>query len=183
MQTEGLRDERVKQVVVAATILMSLMVAVAGTLLGWRLLPGVFGEWVGTVIGIMTTPFFMEGTFIVLGLVTVITINTWRRQKDGDEFVYLEQVTGPDVPSDLPDQAKWAVYREMPLPAVALPSLAKAEGALAIGDFQAATEWIGAMSHEELQSPDALKVRLELAKATGRNDLIQSLEDKIRNGS
>jgi hypothetical protein len=173
-------DERVKQVVIGVGILVALMVAVTVTLMGWRLLPGLLGEWIGTMIGIMTTPFFMEATFAILGLVIVITLNHWRQHKAGDEFVYLEQVVGPDVPIDLPEHAKWALYREKPLESVTPSQLAQAEGAFAIGDYSAATEWIGAMGRDELALPETLRLRLELAKATNREDLVARLTDEIR---
>ena len=178
-QMVRLHDERVKQVAIGASILVVLTVVVGGLLIGWRFLPGLLGEWVGTIIGVMTTPFFMEASFAILGLVTVITLNHWRQQKDGDEFVYLEQVAGPDVPKDLPDHAKWAVYREKPLEAEEPTLLAQAEGAFAIGDYPAAAEWIGAMSRDELKQPNTLRLRLDLALATGRNDLVEQLRDEI----
>ena len=65
----------------------------------------------------------------------VISLNIWRQRKDGDEFVYLEQVAGPDAPADLPEHAKWAVYRQKPLDPEAPSLLAQAEGAFAIGDY------------------------------------------------
>jgi len=176
-----LRDERVKQVAIGASILLALTVAVPSLLLGWRQLPGLVGEWVGTIIGIMTTPFFMESTFAILGLVIVITLNSWRQRKDGDEFVYLEQVSGPDVPEHLPDHAKWAIYREKPLEREGPSLLEQAEGALAIGDYTAAGEWIGAMKTSELTQPETLRLRLELAKATGKTDLAASLEQELAN--
>ncbi len=158
---------------------MLLMVVVTGLLVGWRLLPGVLGEWVGTMIGIMTTPFFMEATFAILGLVTVVTLNHWRQHKEGDEFVYLEQVTGPDVPRDLPEQAKWAVYRQQPLPVDDLTLLAQAEGAFAIGDYPATAQWLGAMSPDELKQLETLRLRLALAEATGRGELVRQLQEAI----
>ncbi len=160
--------------------MIALMVVVTGLLTGWRLLPGLLGEWVGTMIGILTTPFFMEASFIILGLVIVIGLNLWRQHKDGDEFVYLEQVAGPDVPKDLPDHAKWAVYREKPLEREALSGLALAEGAFAIGDYSTAAECIGAMNRDELKQPDTLRLRLALAEATGRDDLVAQLQTEIR---
>jgi hypothetical protein len=177
---EAVKDERVKQVAIAAGILLGLGMLVTGVLAGWRFLPGVLGEWVGFMVGIVTTPFFLEASFAILGLVIVISLNHWRQHKDGDEFVYLEQVDGPDVPANLPDHAKWAVYREKPLDGAEPSPLAQVEGALAIGDFQAAGEWLGGLSPEELRQPAALQLRLELAKATGRNDLVKSLEQEIR---
>ena len=172
-------DERVKQVAVGAAILIAIGVIVPSTLIGWRYLPGLFGETVGTIIGVMTTPFCMEASFVILGMIIVIALNNWRRIKDGDDFVYLEQVDGPDTPADLPDQARWAVYREKPLDAVELTLLAQAEGAFAIGDYEATTQWIGAMESPELKQPETLALRLELAKATGRTDLIELLENEI----
>lgn len=180
MEMERANDERVKQVALGVGILATLTIVVTGLLVGWRFLPGLLGEWVGTIMGIITTPFFMEASFAILGLVTVIALNVWRRHKNGDDFVYLEQVVGPEVPLDLPEHAKWAVYLEKPLDAEDPSLLAQAEGAFAIGDYLAATEWIGAMGHDELRQPPTLRLRLDLAKATGRIDLINGLESEIR---
>jgi hypothetical protein len=176
---ERLRDDRVKQVAIGVGILMTLAVVVPGTLMGWRYLPGLLGEWIGTMIGIMTTPFFMEASFLILGLVTVIALNYWRTAKEGDEFVYLEQVAGPDLPKDLPDQARWAVYLEKPLAVETPSSLAMAEGAFAIGDYPAASEWIGTMNQDDLKRPATLRLRLELARATGKNELVERLEKEL----
>jgi hypothetical protein len=177
---ERTEDNRVKQVVIGASILIAIGVLVPGALVGWRYLPEVVGEWVGTIMGILTTPFLMEGTFVILGLVIVVTLNHWRRAKDGDELVYLEQVGDPDAPKDLPDQATWAVFREKPLDAVVPSLLEQAEGAYAIGDVEATAQWIGAMEPAELKQLDTLTLRLQLARATGREDLIEVLEDEIR---
>jgi hypothetical protein len=174
-----LHDERVRQVAVAAGILLTLTILVPGLLITWRFMPGFVGEWVGTVMGVLTTPFIMETSFLILGLVIVILINHWRQQKEGDEFVYLEQVTGPDVPKDLPDQAKWAVYREAPLEASPLSLRDRAEGALAIGDHAAASECIAAMPPEELNQPEILKLRRDLALATGKTELAADFERRL----
>ncbi len=173
-------DERVKQVTIGVAILVSFTVVVTASLLGWRLLPGLLGEWIGMMIGIMTTPFFMEASFAILGLVTVISLNIWRQRKDGDEFVYLEQVVGPDVPKDLPEHVKWALYREKPLDPELPSLLAQAEGAFAIGDHTAAAGWIGAMDPDELKHPETLQLRLELAIATNHRDLAEHLRREIQ---
>lgn len=174
-------DERVKQVVIGVSIILVLTVVVSGTLIGWRLLPGLLGEWVGSMIGIITTPFFMEASFALLGLFIVMALNHWRQHKEGDDFVYLEQVIEPAATPDLPEHAKWAIYRKKPLDVEAPPLLAQAEGALAIGDYKSATEWIGEMNQDELRLPEVLHLRLELAKATGRAELVEQLEKELRN--
>jgi hypothetical protein len=131
------------------------------------------------MIGIMTTPFFMEASFAILGLVTVIALNIWRQRKNGDEFVYLDVVDGPNAPQNLPEHAKWALYRQKPLDLENPTLLAQAEGAIAIGDHAAAAEWISAMGQDELKHPDTLRVRLELARLTGRPDLVAQLENQL----
>ncbi len=172
-------DERVKQVAVGAGILILIGVVVPTALVGWRYLPGLLGETVGTIIGVMTTPFCMETSFIVLGITIVIALNNWRRFKDGDDFVYLEQIDGTDAPDDLPDQARWAVYREKPLDPVAPTRLEQAEGAFAIGDYPAAVEWIGSMENTELALTETLNLRLQLARATDKTELIEALENEL----
>ena len=163
-----------------AGILVVLMLLVCGALIGWRYLPGLLGEWIGMMVGVMTTPFFLETSFVLIGLTVVVTINHWRQKRDGDELVYLEQVDGADAAGNLPEHAKWAVYREKPL-AGEIPSLlAQAEGAVAIGDFETATESIVAMTEEELKQPETLALRLELAKSTGKESLAKQLADELR---
>lgn len=174
-----LQDERVKQGVIGVSTLVVLTVTVPSLLLGWHQLPGLVGEWLGTIMGIMTTPFFMETTFVILGFIIVIGINSWRQRKDGDEFVYLDQVSGPGVPPHLPDHATWAIYREKPLDQKNPSLLEQAEGAIAIGDYSAASEWISAMDSKELTQPETLHVRLELAKATGNSERLSFLEKEI----
>ena len=96
MSEEKFETSRGKQIFVGAAIMFTLTVIVVGFLLGWRLIPGWVGESFGMLAGVMSTPFFMEGSFILLGLLIVISLNIWRRHNDGDEFVCLEIET-PDV--------------------------------------------------------------------------------------
>lgn len=94
------RDERVKQVVTGVSILVLLMVAVPSLLMTWRIVPGLVGETLGTIMGIVTTPFFMEASFVILGLVIVITLNHFRQVREGDDFVTLEIAEDPEVKSE-----------------------------------------------------------------------------------
>lgn len=176
-------DERTRQIITGASILLAITVVFCTLLLGWMHLPGLLGEWIGMIIGIMTTPFFLEASFLLLGLSIVIFLNTWRRHKHGDECVYLEQVTGEDVPDDLPDQARWAVFHEQPLDPTAPTPLELAEGALAAGDHDAAAEWIATLEPEMLRQPEILRLRLELARASGHHDLATRLEREIHENS
>lgn len=176
---ETIQDERRKQIAIGVAIIGLITVTIVTVMLGWKYLPGVFGEWIGFMVGVMTTPFFLEGSCLFFGFMLVIFLNSWRRQREGDEFVYLEQVTGPEVPADLPDHAKWALYREAPLTGGAVSRLDEVEGAMAIGDFKTAAELLGAMEPAQLQEPACLRLRLALARATGRDDLARELERQI----
>jgi hypothetical protein len=91
---------RVRQFLVGAMILLVVMVGFVTLLLSWRKIPGLLGETVGKMVGIMSTPFFMEASFVILGFLIVVTLNTWRRHKEGDEFVSIET---EGEPADRPD--------------------------------------------------------------------------------
>ena len=54
----------------------------------------------------------------------------------------------------------------------------RVEGALAIRDFDAAVTALGAMSSEELHRPEVKALRIELARATGHEDLAGRLESE-----
>lgn len=176
-------QERKKQIAIGGGILLALALLVCGAIYGWRFLPGLLGEWVGTMIGVMTTPFFLEASFVILGFIIVISLNVWRRHREGDELVYLEQVHGPDVPKDLPDQAGWAVYRDEPPLGEEPGTVVKIEGALEIGDFSAAAELLAELDETELRKPEILRLRLRMARLTGRSDLIEKLDREIAGAS
>ncbi len=174
-------DNRCKQIGVGASILGLLTLVVCGALIGWGYLPGLLGEWVGLMVGVATTPFILEATFVVIGLILVLIINHWRRQRAGDELVYLEQADEAEAgPGRLPDHAGWAIYSHEPLAGEVPPLQAQAEGALVIGDYEGAAECLAGMSEAELKRPETLEVRLALAKATGRGELVEPLENELR---
>ncbi len=177
-ETDETEGSRRKQILLGAAILGTITVSALTLLIGWRLVPGLFGEWLGVIAGILSTPFFLEASFFIMGLLIVVSLNSWRRTKDGDEFVYLEQVQGPEV-KNLPEQARWAVYREKPLPPADVSLLEQAEGAVAIGDFESAAALIASMSHDELAADGVLEVRLALAEASGKSALAERLRKEI----
>jgi len=90
------KDERVNQVLIAAAVLAALTCSVVTLLLGWRKVPGVFGEWLGMVVGIMSTPFFLEASFVILGVLLVMVVNAVRRHREGDEFVSVQELHDRD---------------------------------------------------------------------------------------
>jgi hypothetical protein len=176
----GTVDERKRQIWIGAAILLTVAVVVCGLLLSVPHVPGFLGEWLGFMVGVVTTPFLLEISFALFGLSLVLVINHLRQKNAGDELVFLEQASDA---AGLPDHASWALYRESPL-AGEEPSLqAQAEGALAIGDHETAAECIAAMPEIELKRPETLALRIELAKATGRLELAVDLQAQLRASS
>lgn len=81
---------RVRQVVLAAMVLLGLALLICAALVGWVHLPGIWGEWLGTIVGVMSTPFFLEASFLFIGIILVIAINHHRQKRAGDDFVEME---------------------------------------------------------------------------------------------
>lgn len=92
-------ENRGKQILVGGAIVLVVASVVISLLLFWRQIPGLFGESVGKFVGIMSTPFLMETSFIILGFLIVLSLNIWRRHKEGDEFVSIEQKDDASPPS------------------------------------------------------------------------------------
>lgn len=174
------RDERWKQVGAGLLVLAGVTVFALLLIFG-RHLPGVAGEFFARILGLVTTPFILETSLCILGFVVVMTLNYWRQLRDGDELVYLDQVK--DAPADLPDQARWAVFKKEPLEPGEVSSGDLLEGALAIGDHEGAVEILTSMSDAERSSPEILKLRITLAEATGKAALAEQLRAQLANAT
>lgn len=171
------RVSRIREIAPGVGVLAVVAVVVCGSIYGWHLLPGLLGEWVGFIVGLMTTPFLLELSFLCLGLILVMAINHWRRSRDGDDFVVLEQVKDSEV--SLPEHASWAVFRDDAPPGETPSLLAQAEGALAVGDFDATGGLLAEMSTDELQKPETLRLRIRFATETGNRDLAAKLQREL----
>lgn len=85
-------DERIRQVAIAIGILMAVAGGVLGLWLGWLNLPGAVGEMLGMIVGIISTPFFLEATFVLLGCLILVVVNSIQRHREGEEWVSAEQL-------------------------------------------------------------------------------------------
>jgi uncharacterized membrane protein len=90
-------DERVKQVAIAIGILLAVACGVVTLWLGWMHIPGPAGEFLGMIVGIMSTPFFLEASFVVVGVLIVMAVNAVRRHRDGEDFVTVEQLAARET--------------------------------------------------------------------------------------
>ena len=93
-------DERAKQVAIAVGILLAVACGVVGLWLGWMKVPGPVGEALGMVVGIISTPFFLEASFVIVGVLILMVVNAAQRQRDGDEFVSREQLAAREASAD-----------------------------------------------------------------------------------
>jgi Tfp pilus assembly protein PilF len=67
----------------------------------------------------------------------------------------------------------------MPLDPVSPSLLERAQGAFAIQDYAEALNCISAMQMDELQQRETIALRLEIAKATGKHEMITFLEKEL----
>jgi len=170
-----MKDARVRQVLVGLGVILGVvgLFFLLAWATGW---PGFAGEFARMIAGVFTTPMLLEPAFLLLGLVIVLLINHWRHRREGSDWVYLEETA--DRP-DLPEHARFAVYRERPLPSGDPSPLVRAEGAMEIGDHAAAVEALAELSESELLAPEALALRIRLARATGHERLAGELAEKL----
>jgi hypothetical protein len=151
MEDDQFTENRGRQLAVGATILAILLAIVVGVLLGWRYLPGWVGESVGMAAGIMTTPFFMEASFVVIGLIIVVGLNIWRQRKGGDEFV------------------------EIDMTALDAVDPARLEAELEAGNHDEAAALLRRMDERQLSSSRVLRIRIALAEKSGDTELADQL--------
>ena len=142
-------------------------------------LPGFAGEVFSMIAGIMWTPILLDLTIFIMGGIFVLWLNHFIRAREGDEFVYLEQVDGPDIPADLPAEARAAVFTEEPETQGLAPALAAIEGALELDDRAEASELLYQLPPDSLDEPEVLALRIRLAWAHGRDEQARALEDKL----
>jgi len=169
-------SSQVRQIRRGIVLLLVIMVVICGILLGYPYLPGVLGEWVGMMVGLATTPFLLEATFLIFGFCVIFWLNHLREKNEGGEWVTLEEMDG----SGVPEHARWAV-----LPADAPRGeepglLDEAEGAADVGDWEGLVDVLAKLDERDLKSVRVLRLRERLARATGRNDLAEELAGERR---
>lgn len=103
-------DPRRRQLLIGLGILSLLILIVPAFYIVWRFVPGVFGEWLGVIAGVMSTPFLLEIFFVILGLIIVVGLNHLRQKRDGDDFVYIEKVDDPHDAAEIPEETKSEVH-------------------------------------------------------------------------
>jgi hypothetical protein len=60
----------------------------------------IAGEGFAILFGFFTTPFILESSTAVVGLLILLQWNQWQRRKDGDEWVEMEVPVRPSRESN-----------------------------------------------------------------------------------
>ncbi|MCS5540605.1 MAG: hypothetical protein NZ804_11500, partial [Roseibacillus sp.] len=128
--------------------------------------------------GMMWTPVVLDFSLFLLGIILILWLNMFIRAREGDEYVYLEQIEAP--PDDLPEEARSAVFREAPEPQGLSPSLAAIEGALELSDLSEATSLLFELPSDQLEEPDVLALRIALAHHKGHHRKAGDLLEQLR---
>jgi len=165
----------------ALLIGFGLILAVATILvLIWlgMFLPGFAGEVFRKMAGMMWTPGVLDFSLFLLGIILIFSLNMFIRARKGDEYVYLEQVEDP--PTDLPEEARSAIFHEAPDPESLRPSLAAIEGALELNDLSEATSLLFELPSDQLEEPDVLALRIALAHRKGHHRKADDLLEQLR---
>lgn len=125
----------------------------------------VLAKAVMMIAGALATPFILEISVFLFGLVAVIVLNQWRMEKEGDGWVYLAQ-TEPDAAS-VADGAETPAKRLEGIILTAAPDaridlearLSIVEGFLDLGLLEEAREHLDLLSDEEQREARAMDLR------------------------
>ncbi len=169
-------DPRRGQLTVGLSILVLMVLVVPTIYIIWHFVPGFAGEFLGVFAGIISTPFLLEAFFLIFGIILVVFLNNLRLRREGDGFVYLDEIADPAARAGLPDRSTFAIYKDRPLDGVEPAPLDQIEGAIELGDHLAATRMLAMLGDAELRQPDVLSLRIRLARATGKDELATRLE-------
>ncbi len=168
-----------KSLAVGFGLILGAAILVALIWLG-TYLPGFAGEVFRMIAGMMWTPLLLDFSIFLFGIVLILWLNWFIRAREGDEYVYLEQVEGPEVPADLPAEARTAVFTEEPESQGLAPALAAIEGALELDDPAVAAELLYELPPDALGSPEVLSLRIRLARKNGDLPKARQLVEELR---
>lgn len=83
-------SERKKHIIIGALLIVCFFILL-GLVAGIAYLPGFVGELGTMCLSMLTSPFIMETTIAFLAITMLFAINGWRRNKDGDDYLELDE--------------------------------------------------------------------------------------------
>ena len=79
-----------KQIAIGVGLIVLFFIGL-GLIAASAFLPGFAGELGQACLALITSPFIMETAIFVLALTMLFAINGWRRQKEGSDWVQLDE--------------------------------------------------------------------------------------------
>lgn len=171
-------DIRFKQFLIGgcAVLFVSAVIAFCWYMTGAE---GFVGELFRFFVGVFSSPIFLESALVILGFVIVLVINAIVRKRQGEEYVYLEQVEGPEG-EVLPEEARSVIYTEKPASWVEPTALELAEGAIDAADYHSAWHHLNKLTKGEFNAEAGLALRLRLAIGTGKLRSARGVAKRLR---
>lgn len=141
--------------------------------------PDDFRLALAKIASFMVTPFILEPLLFVMFFIAVVLLNRWRRNRDGDEWVYLmeddELIDRSAQRSGVHD----AIFASRPTAIDESVELDIIDGLVDMGSLDDAAERLAALSSECLESEAGLLTRLKLATVSGKSELALRLQDLL----
>ena len=79
-----------KQIAIGVALIVLFFLGL-GVIAASAFLPGFAGELGQACLALITSPFLMEGVIFFLALTLLFAINGWRRNKEGSDWVELDE--------------------------------------------------------------------------------------------
>jgi len=79
-----------KQIALGAGLIVIFFLGL-GAVAATAFLPGYAGEFGQACLSLITSPFLMESAIFFLSLTLLFAINGWRRQREGSDWVKLDE--------------------------------------------------------------------------------------------
>ncbi|MGB2402039.1 MAG: hypothetical protein ACPIA7_01375 [Akkermansiaceae bacterium] len=83
-------EENKKHILIGSALIVFFFVCLGG-IAASAYLPGFSGELGRMFLAWITSPFLMESALFFLALTLLFAINAWRRSKEGDDWVQLDE--------------------------------------------------------------------------------------------
>lgn len=87
-------SERKKHILIGACLISGFFLLL-GCIAATAYIPGFVGELGTTCLSMITSPFIMETALAFIALTMLFAINGWRRNKEGDDYLEIDQNGDP----------------------------------------------------------------------------------------
>ncbi|MCP5534644.1 MAG: hypothetical protein H7A51_00235 [Akkermansiaceae bacterium] len=90
-------EESKKHILIGSGLIIFFFLCL-GAVAASAYLPGFSGEFGRMCLALITSPFLMETAIFFLALTLLFAINGWRRNREGDDYVTLDENGIPERP-------------------------------------------------------------------------------------